>query len=364
MQKKILILIAILFSLSFRIEAQIGGRNVYRILDLNYSSRNASLGGGLISVFDSDASMIISNPSFISKEHHNSLSFNFVDYFGNTAYASALYSRTFQKAGSFALDMRYIGYGKMTRTDEYGEEFGEFTAGDYCLTLGWGRWLNDRFSIGANFKSILSSYESYTSFGLAVDVAGSYYNSDKRLSMSILFKNIGSELKPFTSGNFERIPFDIQFAFSQRLAHLPVRYHFSLHSLYRWNMSYVGANNPIYPEDAINGIKYPSKTAQFFDNFFRHLIFGLEIEPSKYFSLMISYNHNRHQEMMIPQKGSMAGFSYGFFVNIHSIRIGFSRSHYAVGAVPNYITFSCNMDELSNLSKENKQKKLEKVKKL
>jgi len=142
-----------------------------------------------------------------------------------------------------------------------------------------------------------------------------------------------------------------------------VRYHLSLHSLYRWNMAYVGPNNPIYPEDALNGIKYPSKTAQFFDNLFRHFILGIEIEPSKYFSLMVSYNHNRSQEMKIPQKASMSGFSYGFFVNVHSIRIGFSRSHYAVGAVPNYITFACNIDELSNLSKDNKQKKLEKVKK-
>ena len=364
MQKKIVILIVILFFLSYGLDAQIGGKNVYRLLDFNYSSRIASLGGGLISVFDSDPSMIISNPSFISKEHHNSLSFNFVDYFGNTAYASALYSHTFQKAGSFALEMRYIGYGTMTETDVYGKELGKFTAGDYCLTLGWGRWLNEHFSIGANFKSVLATYESYTSFGLAVDVAGSYYNPNKKLALSLLFKNIGSELKPFTSGNFERVPFDIQFAFSQRFAHLPVRYHFSLHSLYRWNMAYVGPENPIYPEDAINGIKYPSKVAQFFDNFFRHFILGIEIEPSKYFSLMVSYNHNRHQEMKIPQKGSMAGFSYGFFVNIHSLRIGFSRSHYAVGAVPNYITFACNIDELSILSKDNKQKKLKKVKTL
>ncbi len=365
MHKKIITLIIVLLLHSYIVEAQVGGRNVYRLLDFSYSGRIASLGGGLISVFDSDPSIIINNPSYISKEHHNGLAFNFVDYFGKTAYGSALYSRTFPKAGSFAMEIRYIGYGMMTETDVYGNELGKFYAGDYCLTVGWGRWLNKNFSIGANLKAVLATYESYTSFGLAVDVAGSYYNPDKQLSLSLLFKNMGSELKPFTSGNFERIPIDIQFAISQRFKYLPVRYHISLHSLYRWNMSYIGEDNPIYPEDAIEGVKYPSKVAQFFDNFFRHFIIGLEIEPGKYFSLMAAYNHNRHQEMKIPQKkASMAGFSYGFTVNIRSIRIGFSRSHYAVGAVPNYVTFACNIDELSTLSKENKQKKLEKVKTL
>lgn len=345
------------------ISAQIGGENVYKLLNFNYSNRVAGLGGGLISVYDSDPGTIIQNPSYISPDHHNSLAFNFTDYFSNVAYASALYSRTFKKAGSFAFEMRYVGYGKFTETTEIiGEELGEFTAGDYMLTAGWGRRLSEHFSIGASFKAIYSGYESYNSFGIAVDVAGSYYNEDKRLSLTLLFKNIGTEIKPFTQGNYEKIPFDLQFALSQRFAFLPVRYHISLHSLYRWNMVYKGVDDPLLEVDALTGEpKYPSGFSRFCDNLFRHFIVGIEIEPSKYFSILFSYNHNRHQEMKIPQRNSMAGFSYGFFINIQSIRVGFTRSHYAAGAVPNYITFACNIDELSNLSKESKKKKLERI---
>ena len=87
-------------------------------------------------------------------------------------------------------------------------------------------------------------------------------------------------------------------------------------------------------------------------------MFGIEIIPVKYLSLYFAYNHNIHQEMKIPQKRSFAGFSYGFMINIRSIQFGFSRNHYAVGAVPNNITFSMNIEELSKLNKERKEKKL------
>lgn len=357
MKKYLLPLILLLFSTG--LWAQSNGNYVYNFLCYNYSSRIAGLGSNLISVYDEDPSIIMTNPSLISQRHHSSLLLNFTNYYTGTNYASALYSHTFDKVGSFAFEMRYVGYGKFTRTDVSGLETGTFNASDLAATVGWGRELGPNFSIGANLKLIYCGYADYNSFGLAVDVAGTYHNEKKNLSLSLLFKNIGSELKPFTPGNFEKLPFDIQIAFSQKFAHLPVRYHISLHSLYKWNMAYTGSDNPLYSKDAISGeVQTPSKVATFFDNMFRHVVLGIEIIPVKYLSLYFAYNHNIHQEMTIPQKRSFAGFSYGFMINIRSIQFGFSRNHYAVGAVPNNFTFSLNIDEVGKLSKENKEKKL------
>lgn len=351
------------FFAGFCAQAQSGDTYAYSFLTFSPSARLSAMGGKLISVHDDDPSLILYNPSSIRKDFHTSLFANFTDYFGDAFYGSALYSHTFKKAGSFAFGMQAVSYGKFTKTDVNGFEEGKFTAGDYVLTAGWGRQLDSTWSIGASLKLIYSDYESYRSFGFACDVAGSYHNPKKGISLTLLFQNIGSQLKPYTTGNFEKLPFDIEFAFSQRLKHLPVRYHITAHSLYKWNLAYVGPNDPTLETDGVTGnIKYPSKASQFFDNFFRHLVFGIEIIPSKYFSLQFAYNHQRHQEMKIPQKRSFAGFSYGFSINIHSIQIGFSRMHYAVGAVPNYFTFSCNIEELSKLSKENKAKKLQRVK--
>ncbi|MDL2327013.1 type IX secretion system protein PorQ, partial [Bacteroidales bacterium OttesenSCG-928-A14] len=357
-QKSLLILLFTVF-IPALLFAQFGGQTSYNFLNFAFSSRGAALGGGLVSVNDKDLSLAISNPATISSLHHNKLVLNFADYFANVNYGSALYSHTFKKAGSLAFEMRCIGYGRFEGYDESGMETGEFTAGDYAATVGWGRYLDKGFSVGANLKMVYCSYEDFNSFGLAVDVGGNYYNEDKRLSLSLLFKNIGSEIVRFTPNQYQKMPFDIQFALSQRFEHLPVRYHISLHHLYRWDLSNLSSLDPYLDRDAITGeMRYPSKVAQFADNLFRHFVFGIEIEPSKYFSLLFSYNHQRNREMRIPQKKSMAGFSYGFSININAFGIGFSRSHFAVGAVPNYITFAIDFEELTKNSKEKKKKKL------
>ncbi|MDD6582501.1 MAG: type IX secretion system protein PorQ [Bacteroidales bacterium] len=362
MKKRGLICFVLLIVGCLVADAQVGGKYIYNFLNFSNSPRQAALGGELVAVYDDDPSLILYNPSMIGQRHHTSLLFSAVDYFSNASYGSAMYSHTFKKVGSFALGMQFVNYGKFTMTDETGIEQGYFRAGDYCATVGWGRRLDSSFSIGANLKLIYSTYESYKSFGLAVDVAGSYVNPKKQLALTLLAKNIGSPIVNYVPGQFEKIPFDIQIAFSQQFRFMPVRYHISLHHLYRWNMAYVGERDPLLEYDALTDEPiYPSKAVQFFDNFFRHINFGIEIIPAKFLSFHIGYNHNRHQEMRIPQRRTMAGFSYGFSLNIKGIRIGFSRMHYARGAVPNYFNFAVNINELSKLSQERKQKKLLKV---
>jgi len=342
--------------------AQPGGNYTYNFLDYKFSARLAGLGGSLIAVRDNDPSLIMYNPSYIAPKFNSSLFIGAADYFAHTGFVSAMYSQTFNKIGSFAMEMRYAGYGEFVRTDEVGYEQGTFSCNDMGLTLGWGRALDSCFSIGANLKLMYSGYEMYSSFGLAVDVAGSYYNEKNNIVVAVLVKNIGGELKPFVNGKHNWAPFDIQLAFSQRLKFIPIRYHISLHSLYKWKMGYVGLNDPLLEIDAMSGNpKYPSKFNQGVNNFFRHINFGLEIITSKYLTLFVSYNHDQNRSMRIPQKKSMAGFGYGFLIDIKSIQFGFARSHYAVGATPNHFNFSLNINDLSQLSKTNKKKKLERV---
>ena len=361
MHKKIPFLLIFILTLNLCL-AQNAGNNVYQFMNYRFSARLAGLGGSLIAVRDNDPSLIMYNPSTISPRFNTSLVLGAADYFAHTGYGSVMYSQTFNKVGSFAMEMRYAGYGVFTRTDEIGNELGKFSCNDVGLTLGWGRALDSCFSIGANLKLMYSGYETYSSFGMAVDVAGSYYNEKHQIALALLVKNIGGELKPFVDGKRNWAPFDIQIAFSQRLKFLPVRYHISLHHLYKWEMGYVGSNDPLLEVDAMSGkAKYPSKFKQGINNFFRHINFGLEIIPVKYLSLFVSYNHDQNRAMYIPQKRTMAGFAYGFSIDIHSIQFGFSRSHYAVGATPNCFHFSLNINELSQLSKSKKQKKLERV---
>jgi len=206
------------------LKAQIGGDAVYKFLNLTTSARSAALGGNFLAVKDGDITQALFNPSIISPEMNNNLSMGFVDYFTGVNYGYASYANSFKEIGSYATTMQYISYGDFIYADETGQTFGTFTANELALNLGWGRQLDSLFSIGANLKFIYSGFEEYQSYGLAVDVAGTYHNPEKRLTISLIARNAGTQLKPYRSGNTERLPFEINLGISQRLKHLPFRY--------------------------------------------------------------------------------------------------------------------------------------------
>ena len=174
---------------------------------------------------------------------HNEMALSFVDYFSDINYGFASYSRTFDKIGSFVGSMQFIDYGEFTYADVAGEQFGKFDVAELALNVGWGRQLDSLFSIGANFKMIYSAFESYKSFGIAVDVAGTYHNSEKNITASLLFRNIGRQLVSYRAGNIEPLPFEIQLGMSKKLSHLPFRYSILLTHLERWDLSYNNSLN-------------------------------------------------------------------------------------------------------------------------
>src|SRR3972149_2755867 len=165
---------------------QPGGNNTYEFLNLVTPARVAALGGEVISINDGDLNLALLNPSMLNAAMHNHLSLSFADYFSDINYGSAIYSRTYQKYGSFSAGMQYIHYGTFKEADETGRILSEFTADDYTLNLGWGRAIGSMFSIGANLKMIYSSYYlyDYNSFGLAIDLAGTYHNAARQITIA------------------------------------------------------------------------------------------------------------------------------------------------------------------------------------
>ena len=169
----------VLIILSNTANAQIGGNNTYEFLNLTSSARIASMGGDFLTINDNDITLVESNPSLINPSMSNKLGVAYVDFFSDVNYGFATYAKSFNNVGSFAASMKYISYGKFDYATVTGERTGQFNAGETALNIGWGRQLDTLFSIGANLKFIYSSLESYNSFGLAVDIAGSYISRDR-----------------------------------------------------------------------------------------------------------------------------------------------------------------------------------------
>ena len=327
-------------------KAQIGGNSVYKFLNLTSSARTAAMGSNNLAIKDNDVSLVLFNPSLMTRSMHNSLSFSFVDYYTDVNYGFATYARNLNKLGTYAASIQYLNYGQFNYADATGNDstLGTFGASDLALNLGWGRELDSLFSIGANLKFIYSGFEEYKSYGLAVDVAGSYHNSKNKLTVSLIARNIGSQLKPYTSGNYEPLPFELTMGMSQRLKHLPFRYSILLTNLQKWDLTYYDPNDPDNKTDPFTGeTQEQSGFADFADKAFRHVVIGGEFIPSKFLSFRGGYNYQRRQELGVYNKMGMVGFSWGIGLKVSIFQFDYSRATYHLNGSPNYITLRINL---------------------
>ncbi len=322
--------------------AQTGGKSTYDFLSIANSARIAALGGNFASIRDHDLSLAIPNPSLITPEMNNKLAFSYVNNYSDVNFGYAAYSRTFQKLGSFTGSLQFLDYGEFKYANETGDIAGNFKVGDYALNLGWGRVLDSVFSIGANFKVIYSDLEAYSSMGLAVDVAGSYF-PNKNTCVSLVFSNIGRQLTSYTSNGVQPLPFEIQLGVSKRLEHLPFRFSILLQHLEKWDLTYESLGEEIDPftGQAVS----QSSLDKFANKAFRHVVLGGEFIPAKFLSLRMGYNFQRRQELKIDSRPGTVGFSWGIGINVSKFSINYSRATYHLVGARNYVTLTTNLGD-------------------
>jgi len=342
--KRLFFTLAILPALPFLSTAQIGGNNAYEFLTLTSSARIAAMGGNFLPIQDDDVSLAAVNPSLITPDLHNHLGFNVVDFYHDINYGFAAYSRTFEKLGSFVASMQYTDYGSFDLTDETGAKLGKFYGGETALDIGWGRMLDSSFSIGSAFKAIYSSLESYTSYGIAVDVAGTYHNSRHRFTASLLVRNAGIQLKAYQAGNGNDLPLEVALGLSQKLKYLPFRYSILLNHLEKWDLTY---DDPFVNEtDPITGeLVKENKFEDFTDNLMRHIIVGGEMNITKNLYIRAGYNYGRRQELKVDTRVSTVGFSWGLGIRVSKFRFDYARSTYHLAGSPNYISVTTNLSD-------------------
>lgn len=321
--------------------SQRGGNYSHAILGMKTSARTAALSADFLSVYDKDINTAISNPSLISRDIHNKIALNYINAFDGINSGTASYSRTFERAGSFAASVQYINYGKLTAYSEEEVEEGTFRASDLLLSIGWGRRLDSNFSIGANFKPLFSFYESYSAVALALDIAGNYMSDDKSFIVSLLARNIGFQLKTF-DGTSEKIPFELALGLSKKLKNAPFRFYFNATNLQKWDLRY---EDPLFPNtttDLEGNVSEQSGGVKFFDNLFRHTVFGVEL-ALKSFYLRIGYNYRQSKEGKVTDGLGFSGFGYGFGLRIKKFDIAYARNNYHLGQAPNFITVSTDL---------------------
>ena len=322
---------------------QFGGTSTFSFLELTNSARLAALGGKNISIPDKDLNFVYDNPSLLDTSMSEHLVLNYVNYFAGINYGYVSYARNFKKTGMFASGLNYINYGSFIKADETGKITGEFSAFELALNLFWSKLLIDStLSIGVNLKPIYSQLETYNSFGLAVDVGLTYYVK-KGISAALVVRNLGSQIKPYTPGNYEKIPLNIQLGLTQKLEHAPFRFSILYQYLNKWDLRYDKNGNPSYSSSNQSNNLVDEKPITVIDNLFRHFIFSTEFLPAKGFNILLGYNHQRRKEMMVPTRPFLVGFSWGFYIKISKIKISYSQAFYHLAGASNHFSLNINM---------------------
>lgn len=325
--------------------AQNSAKYAYTFLNEPVSARVMALGGSGMAIYDEDITMALFNPSLINDQMNNAMAFSYVHFFDGINYGQAQYAKNFSVLGSFLMSVQYLNYGQFKYASENGTRAGTFNAADYALAIGWGRELDDHFSIGATARLIYSGYEMYSSFGFSVDVAGTYRN-DNDLAISLVASNIGTQLKGYLSGVTYPLPFKLALGFSKKMEHAPFRFTLLADHLEKWDLTYDNPINPIGTVDLISGDTIPlAGISGFADQLMRHIIVGTELILGKNVVLRVGYNYRRRKEMSLSQRRGLVGFSWGFGIHIHRFEIEFARSTYHVAGTPNYFTLKTNIGQ-------------------
>lgn len=325
---------------------QLGGTSTFSFLELTNSARLAALGGKNISNPDKDLSFVHDNPALLDSAMSNHLVLNYVNYFAGINFGYVSYARKFNKAGMFAVGLNYINYGTFIKADPTGQITGQFSAFELALNLFWSKVLIDStLSVGVNLKPIYSQLETYNSFGLAVDAGLTYYGQ-KGFSAAFVIRNLGLQIKPYTPGNYEKIPLNIQLGITQKLEHAPFRFSVLYQYLNKWELRYDKSGNPSYSSGNQSNNISNNEPITLIDNFFRHFIFGAEFLPAKGFNVLLGYNHQRRKEMMVPTRPLLVGFSWGVFIRISKIKLSYSQAFYHIAGASNHFSLNMNMGDM------------------
>ena len=322
----------------------------YTFLNTTNSARVAALGGTMLPIYDSDIQLSTFNPSLIDAGMNNFMALSYVDYFSDINFATVQYGHTFDKIGSFVGTIQYHNYGDFFYSDEMGNvDDSQFNVSDYAFYVGWGRQLNDIFSLGANIKFAGIQYENNATFAMAVDVAGTYKTRTNWI-LSLTARNIGTELYNNYQGYSNRLPFRMQFGASKKLEHLPFTAIVVYDNIQKWDLGYDDPLDLDNNYDPMTGqMTEKSKLDKFANNLFSHFVFGGELNLGKNLVIRLAYNYGLRQNMKIPTKKGAVGFSYGVGINVYKFQISYSRSEMHIHGSPNFITITTNLDSFKKL---------------
>jgi hypothetical protein len=344
-----ILLLGIACGLSTYGKAQVvGGQFSFEFLRLSSAAHTTALGGIAIADPSEDMGLVDQNPSLMRPSLHNQLAINRNNYYNNIAvnhFQYGYHSAALQT--SFALGIHTFNYGNTNLTDDIGNIYATFQPNASVISISASKSYETKWRYGAQLKYANLQLINSRANAVLMDVGVTYTDTAKLLNIAFVAKNMGFYLHSFETKS--ALPFDLQIAISQRLAHLPVRLMATIHHLYEWDIRY---NNPadIVTSSFLGSTNVNANKSYFADKLFRHFIFGANIYLHKKFTASVAYNHLRRGELGLKDAAGMAGFSFGFMLDLEKMQFNYARNYTSTGNPYTEIGLNINLQKFAKIS--------------
>lgn len=327
--KKLFTISLLYFSLSAIAQT---GTNVYPFLNVPISARQSALGGDAVSVRDFDVNFAAVNPALMNLDMDNRIGINYASYLAGTTLGSINYVKDLQEGHFISFNARVLDFGKIPRTDEFGQYNGDFSAMDASFGAGYAYQFEEDFTIGANLNYITSKIDNYTSAAISANAGVTYHNEQSKETLALVFRNFGYQFQPY-NGVREKMPFRADLGYTKILPEFPLACTITYHDLQQFNISQTLD---------ING-----QEVGFGRKLLDHLSGGVELFPEQAFNLRLGYNVKRGNELAVLDQRSFAGLSFGFGIKISSFRFDYSHVRYHNASNVNQIGLMLDLIELT-----------------
>lgn len=335
------IFFTILFLLNARLDfGQVGGEASFSFLNIPNSPVNLALGGINVTRSEKDVNVLFQNPALLDSSLHNLLSVNYSPYFSGINHSSVAYVRKYKK-NLFGFSVQSINYGNFQLTDPSGNILGQFSASDVALSLSTAK-TQGNITFGGSLKFASSVIESYSSVALLMDFGAIFKHPMEGLTIGLNIKNVGIALKSYTFADKQNLPFDVQAGITFKPQYMPVRFSFTAHHLYKYDITYL--DKSIVNRD-LNGNIIENKVNPI-DNIARHFVLGAELLISKNFHALVGYNHLRSAELSQINVSGFAGFSAGFLVRTKLFDFSYGYSGYNTAGNLNSFGLVCDLNKI------------------
>jgi hypothetical protein len=160
-------------------------------------------------------------PAAIAGIDRRAVKLSYVSYYVDSQFGTIGYAQPF-RGDALGVRITYVNYGSFEGRTINNEPSGSFTAGDFGLTVNYGRQLRDDLKVGLAATFISSKIEDFSAQGAAVDVGALYYPPFAGLTVGAALMNVGTIVEQYSGGYRETMPVYFSVGARKSLAHAPI----------------------------------------------------------------------------------------------------------------------------------------------